>query len=91
MLREVVKETTTKAIWEKLEVLDMAKCVTNKLLLNSILYDLRLEESKPLKLHLDEFYSIMMDLQNIEVKLDDEYLAIYFVHYLHLISIFKRL
>ena len=49
----------------------MAKSVTNRLLLKSRLYDLRLEEGKPLKPQLDEFYSIVMDLQNIEVKLDD--------------------
>ena len=33
--------------------------------------------SKTLKPHLDEFYSIVMDLQNIDVELDDEDLAIY--------------
>ena len=77
VLREVVKETTTKSIWEKLESLYMAKSVTNRLLLKSRLYDLRLEEGKPLKPHLDEFCSIVMDLQNIDVKLDDEDLAIY--------------
>ena len=77
VLREVVKEITSKGIWEKLESLYMAKSVTNRLLLKSRLYDLRLEEGKPLKPHLDEFYSIVMDLQNIDVKLDDEDLAIY--------------
>ena len=55
----------------------MAKIVTNMLLLKSRLYELRLEEGKPLKPHLDKYYSIVMDLQNIEVKLDDEDLAIY--------------
>ena len=55
----------------------MAKSVANRLLLKSRLYDLLLEEGKPLKPHLDEFYSIVMDLQNIDVKLDDEDLAIY--------------
>ena len=76
VLREVVKETTTKGMREKLESLYMAKSVTNRLLLKSRLHDLRLEEGKPLKPHLDEFYSIVMDLQNIVVKLDDEDLAI---------------
>ena len=55
----------------------MSKSVTNRLLLKSRLYDLRLEKGKPLKSHLDEFYSIVMDLQSIKVKLDDEDLAIY--------------
>ena len=49
VLREVVKETTTKGIWEKLESLYMEKSVTNRLLLKSRLYDLRLQEGKPMK------------------------------------------
>ena len=77
VLREVVKETTTLGMWEKSESLYMAKSITNRLLLKSRLYDLRLEEGKPLKLQRDEFYSVVMDLQNIEFKLDDEDLAIY--------------
>ena len=76
VLREVVKEVTSKGIWQKLESLYMEKSVTNRLLLKSRLYDLRLQEGKPMKPHLDEFYSIIMDLQNIDVKVDDEDLAI---------------
>ena len=76
VLRELVKETTTMRIWEKLESLYMTKSVTNKLLLKSTLYYLRLEESNSLKFHLDEFYSIVMDLYNNDVKLDNEDLTI---------------
>ena len=83
MLRELVKETTTKGIWEKFESLYIAMSVTNRLLLKIRLYDLCLEEGNPLKPHLDEFYSVVMDLQNIEVKLDDEHLAIYLLCPLH--------
>ena len=72
-----MKKTISKGIWEKLESFYMAKSVTNWLLLKSRLYDLRLEEGKLLKPHLDEFYSIVMDLQNIDVKLDGEDLTIY--------------
>ena len=42
LLREVVKETTSKGIWEKLKSLYMAKSGMNRLLLKSRLYDLRL-------------------------------------------------
>ena len=76
VLREVVKEVISKRIWEKLESLYMAKSVTNRLLLKSRLYDLRLQEGKPMKPHFDEFYSIILDLQNIDVSLDDEDLVI---------------
>lgn len=76
VLREVVKETTTAGLWLKLESLYMTKSVTNRLLLKSKLHDLKLDDGKPLKPYLDEFDSIIMDLQNIDVKLDDEDLAI---------------
>ena len=49
VLREVVKENTTKGIWEKLESLYMVKSVTNRLLLKNRLYDLCLEKGKPFK------------------------------------------
>lgn len=62
VLRKVIKETTTKGIWEQLKSLYMAKTVINRLLLKSKLYDLRSEEGKSLKSYLDEFYSIFMDL-----------------------------
>ena len=77
VLREVGKESTTTGIWDKLESLYMAKSVTNRLLLKGRLYDLRLEESGSLKAHLDEFITIVMDLHNIDVVVDDEDLAIF--------------
>ena len=92
VLREVVKEVISKGIWEKLESLYMAKSVTNQLLLKSQLYDLRLQEGKLVKNHLDEFYSIVLDLQNIEVSLDDEDLVILLLYSLPLlINILERL
>ena len=60
-----------------MESLCTEKSVTNRLLLKSRLYDFRLQEGKPMKLHLDEFYSIIIDLQNIDVKVDDEYWLFY--------------
>jgi LTR polyprotein gag-polypeptide-like protein len=59
VLREFVKEETSNDIWEKLKSLYMEKSVTNRLLLKSRLYDLRLQEGRPMKPHLDEFYSII--------------------------------
>ena len=93
VLREVVNEVTSKGIWEKLESLYMAKSVTNRLLLKCRLYDLRLQEGKPMKAHLDEFYSIVLDLQNIDISLDDEDLAILLLCSIYLLplSILERL
>ena len=83
VLKEVVKEIITNGIWEILQSLYMAKSVTNRLQLKSRLYDLLLEEGKPLKPHLDEFYTFVMDLQNIKVKLNDEDLVSYLLCSLH--------
>ena len=44
-----MKECTSKGIWDKLESKFMAKSVTNRLLLKSRSYDLRLEEGSSLK------------------------------------------
>ena len=77
VLREVVKESTTNGIWDKLKSLYMAKSITNRLLQKSRLYDLSLEEGGSLKSLLDEFSTIVMDLHNIDVVVDDEDLAIF--------------
>ena len=79
VLREVAKEETTVRLWVKLESLYMTKSVTNRLLLKSKLHDLRLEEASSIKSHLDEFESIIMDLSNLDVSLDDDHLAIKFL------------
>ena len=66
VLREFVREETSKGIQEKLESLYMEKSVTNQLLLKSRLYDLKSQEGKPMKPHLDEFYSIITSLIFLE-------------------------
>ena len=76
VLREVAKEETTAGLRLKLESLYMTKSVANRLFLRSKLHDLHLEEGSSLKSHIDEFDSIVMDLSNLDVNLDDEDLAI---------------
>ena len=44
----------------------------NRLLLKCRLHDLSLEEGKPLESPLDEFFSIIMDLQNVDIEIDNE-------------------
>ncbi|KAL5788067.1 hypothetical protein ACOSP7_005016 [Xanthoceras sorbifolium] len=72
VLHEVISEKTTKALWEKLESLYLKKTLTNKLYKKQCLYSLRISEGTSLGSHIDEFESLIMDLQNLDVKIDDE-------------------
>ncbi|GJW07978.1 retrovirus-related pol polyprotein from transposon TNT 1-94 [Tanacetum coccineum] len=76
VLHEVVDQETTVDVWKKLEKLYMTKSLTNKLLLKQRLFSLRMKEGSTLKDHLDALNSIMMDLKHVEVKIDDEDVAL---------------
>jgi len=44
----------------------------NRLILKQRLFLLRMHEGTPIKSHISEFFSIVNDLDKIEVKLEDE-------------------
>jgi hypothetical protein len=79
VLREVVKETTAAGLWLKLETLYMTKNLANKLRLKERIYTIRMVEGTPIQSHLDEFNSIILDLENIDVKIYDEDKAVLLV------------
>ena len=79
VLREVANEVTAAALWLKLESLYMTKSLANKLRLKERLYTIRMVEGTPIQSHLDEFNSIIMDLQNIDIKIEDEDKAVLLV------------
>ncbi|KAL6493219.1 hypothetical protein OROGR_032978 [Orobanche gracilis] len=72
VLREVANERTAASLWLKLETLYMAKSLANKFRLMERLYTIRIVEGTPIKSHLDEFNSIIMDLENLGIKIEDE-------------------
>nr|GEY18995.1 hypothetical protein [Tanacetum cinerariifolium] len=72
VLYEVADEETAAGVWKKLKKLYMTKSLTNKLLLKQRLFSLRMKEGSTLKDHLDVLNLILMDLKNVEVKIDDE-------------------
>ena len=72
---KVSEEKTTFALWLKLEKLFITKSIYNKLLLKQCLFGLCMKEGTPLKDHLDELNSILLELRDIDVKLEDENLA----------------
>ena len=50
----------------------MIKSPTNKLYLKQRLFTLHMKESTPIKDYLDELNKILMDLKNIDVRIDEE-------------------
>ena len=57
----------------------MIKSLVNKIRLKERLYALKIPEGTLLKSHLDEFNSILVDLENLEVNIDEEDKAILLV------------
>src|SRR4051812_26707844 len=72
VLREIATEKTASDAWKKLEELYSEKSLTNRLYLKKRLYNLRMDEVTPAKQHLDVFNSIIMDLGNIDIKVESE-------------------
>nr|XP_027060706.1 disease resistance protein RGA2-like [Coffea arabica] len=72
VITEVAGEETATGLWVKLESLYMTKSLTNKLLLKQRLFGLRMQEGTPLQEHLDQLNTILLELRNIDVKIEDE-------------------
>ena len=72
IITEVAEEETTSGLWLKLKSLYMTKSLTNKLLLKQRLFGLRMQEGMSLREHLDQLNTILLELRNIDVKIEDE-------------------
>nr|GEX86176.1 retrovirus-related Pol polyprotein from transposon TNT 1-94 [Tanacetum cinerariifolium] len=72
VLREVVDQTTAFELWDKLCEKYQNNSLTNRLYQKQRLYTLWMSESTQVKDHLDTFNHIILDLQGVGVKVDDE-------------------
>nr|GEW42352.1 hypothetical protein [Tanacetum cinerariifolium] len=69
ILREVIHETIVAGLCLKLESLYMTKSLANKLRLKDRLYTFRMKPGTSVQNHLDEFNTILIDLENLDVEL----------------------
>ena len=72
IITEAAEEEIIFGMWLKLETLYMTKSLTNKLLLKQRLFSLCMNEGTPLRYHLDQFNTILLELRNIFVKVENE-------------------
>jgi hypothetical protein len=57
---------------EEIEELYMTKSLANKLRLKERLYTIHMSEGTSVQSHLNEFNSIIVDIESLDVKIDDE-------------------
>lgn len=79
VLREVLDKTIVVDLWVRLEELYMTNSLGNKIRLKERLYTFRMAESTPVQQHLNKFNSILVNLESLNVKIEDEDKAILLV------------
>ena len=80
VMYHVMDEESPAAIWLKLESQYMSKSLTNKLLLNKKLYGLKMVEGSALDQHINVFNKILSDLNRVDVKFEEEDMALTLVN-----------
>jgi len=79
VLWEVLDKATAVGLWVRLEEFYITKSLTNKIRLKERLYTFKMTEGTPVQKHLNDFNSITVDLENLDVKIEDEDKAILLV------------
>uniref|UniRef100_A0ACD5XBE3 Uncharacterized protein n=1 Tax=Avena sativa TaxID=4498 RepID=A0ACD5XBE3_AVESA len=76
ILQEVLEMKSAAALWKKLETICVSKDLTSKMNVKMKLFSHRLQEGGSVMNHISIFKEIVSDLQSMEVKYDDEDLAL---------------
>jgi hypothetical protein len=76
ILQEVFQEKSAAALWLKLESICMSKDLTSRLQVKIKLFQHKLQEGQSVMNHLSIFMEIVSDLLSMEVKYEDEDLAL---------------
>ncbi|KAH1046709.1 hypothetical protein J1N35_037493 [Gossypium stocksii] len=69
---EVLMEKTSSALWKSLETLYATKSLANRLVLKQRLFTFRMNECQLLRDHISQFITLLNELKNVEVHIDDE-------------------
>ncbi|KAG8498862.1 hypothetical protein CXB51_005663 [Gossypium anomalum] len=80
--KEVLIEKTSSALWKMLETLYATKSLANRLLLKQRFFTFRMNKGKLLRDHISQFITLLNDLKNVEVDIDDEDQAMLLLCYL---------
>ncbi|PON85728.1 Retrovirus-related Pol polyprotein from transposon TNT 1-94 [Trema orientale] len=72
VLQNVQNETIVARIWLKLESLYMTKSLKNQIYLKVKFFGFKMEKDRSLDKNLDEFNKLIIDLENIGEKIDNE-------------------
>ncbi|MBA0714473.1 hypothetical protein Golax_013444 [Gossypium laxum] len=65
-----------KSEWDRLETIYATKTLVNRLVLKQQLYTFRMKKGEHLRDHISQFITLLKDLKNVEVQIDDEEQAI---------------
>ena len=79
----VMDEETVTELWSRLEILYMTKSLSNKLYLKKQLYELRMNEGTAVLEHLNFFSKVINEFLVVDVKIDEEDKALYFLIRFH--------
>ena len=72
VLREVLDKITAVGFWVWLEERYIMNNLANKIRLKEWLYTFRMAEGTPVQKHLNDFNSIIVDLESLDVKIEDK-------------------
>jgi len=76
VLFNIIEESTTTGLWQKLEKLYTTKSLTNRIYLKRQLNSLRMKDGTKVEEHLNIFNTLICQLLDIEVKIQEEAKAI---------------
>ena len=80
ILRKLVKEKSAAGMWLKLEALYMTKSLPTRIHLKQKFSSFKMDDQKSVDDNIDDFTKLINDLENLDVKIDDEDQAIFLLN-----------